>query len=341
MGSRALGRLLDTATGARLLELCERADSRRSNLVRVLTYHRVPRHFEAHLDFLASRYRVVGVAELLEALRGGDPLPPGAVMVTFDDGYREVGEVAWPALRRRSLPATLFVPTAYPDQPHRTFWWDRIEAALDATPRREALETPVGPVALATAADRRRACSRLKHHLKTLHHDEAAARADEWAAALGVPGARVAPILGWDDLRRLAGEGLSIGAHTRHHPFLNRLGPAAAREEVTGSLDDLRSRMGDALPIFAYPDGRYCQAAIEALQAAGVEAAFTTRRGTNDLRDAHPLLLRRINVSPDADVTVLRARLVHSSVRLNRWRHLFDPQPALRGLAAGPIAGGG
>jgi peptidoglycan/xylan/chitin deacetylase (PgdA/CDA1 family) len=321
--------VIGSRAGERLLALLESAESRRSNLLRVLTYHRIldPLAFEQHMRHLASRYHVTPMGALLDAILHNRPLPSRSVMITFDDGYREVGEVAWPILKRLALPATLFVPTAYPGRPGHTFWWDRLEQAFDDTVRRDLLATPIGRLPLATRGDRAKACSRLKRYLRTLHHDDARRHGEAIGRDLDAPPRPVPGILEWDDLRRLAGEGLVIGAHSRTHPVMSRLSAAAARLEILGAQEDLRRELGEAPPVFCFPDGRYDRPVLDALHEAGIVVGFTTRRGTNDLRVADPLQLRRINVGPTAGLPVLRARLIHSSVYLNRWRSLFDRQP--------------
>jgi peptidoglycan/xylan/chitin deacetylase (PgdA/CDA1 family) len=85
----------------------------------ILTYHSIddsgspisvrPEAFRSHVSWLASG--AVDVRPLDEIL-GGDP-GEAAVAITFDDGFRNLAETAWPLLRRHGLPATLFVPTAH------------------------------------------------------------------------------------------------------------------------------------------------------------------------------------------------------------------------------------
>lgn len=336
MARRLARTLLDSAALAPILSVLERVDSRRPNLLRALTYHRLDDAgaFERQMRHLADRYNVVGAGAVLQALRGGGRLPPRSVLITFDDGYPEVGEVAWPILRRLGLPAVLFVPTAYPGDLGRPFWWDLIEDGLRGTPRRDVLDSPAGALPLGTAAQRRRACSALKRSMKSLHHDQARERAESIARELappipppGAPGTTPPQRLDWDALRRLSREGLTMAPHSRTHPFMDLISAAEAHQEVAGSLADLRRELGTApLPIFSYPDGRHGPGAVAALRSAGIVAAFTTRRGTNDLDADEPLTLRRINMSAHADEALLRARLVHSSVYLNRWRRLFDRQ---------------
>jgi peptidoglycan/xylan/chitin deacetylase (PgdA/CDA1 family) len=66
--------------------------------------------FARQMDFLARRRRVV---DLDTAVSGRVGSGPPAVAITFDDGYRNVLEVAAPILERHAFPATVFVPTAY------------------------------------------------------------------------------------------------------------------------------------------------------------------------------------------------------------------------------------
>ena len=103
----------------------------------VLAYHRIdediggmsvsPRDFRAHLDWL-DEHRVEVVP--LEAFSIMDGTRPRAAL-TFDDGYRSVADVAWPELRARGLPATLYVVSRTLRDGHR-FSWDTTTAGADA-----------------------------------------------------------------------------------------------------------------------------------------------------------------------------------------------------------------
>lgn len=92
--------------------------------VLVLMYHRVgaarnaweeryaiePQRFAAHLSALeAAGMRAVAASALVAWLEGGSPLPDGAIVLTFDDGFRGVGEHAHPLLQRLGWPYTVFL----------------------------------------------------------------------------------------------------------------------------------------------------------------------------------------------------------------------------------------
>ncbi len=68
--------------------------------------------FEAHLDYLAEHdYRVWPLARIVETLRRGEPLPERTVAITVDDAYASVYEEAYPRLKERDWPMTVFVAT--------------------------------------------------------------------------------------------------------------------------------------------------------------------------------------------------------------------------------------
>ncbi|MBC7359362.1 MAG: polysaccharide deacetylase family protein, partial [Desulfacinum sp.] len=71
-----------------------------------------PALFERHMAYLVRRgFRVVSLEEIYGALTGGLSLPDRSVAVTFDDGYADNYENAWPVLERLGIPATVFLVT--------------------------------------------------------------------------------------------------------------------------------------------------------------------------------------------------------------------------------------
>ena len=115
---RALGEAVD---GASIHE----NDVGRS--LRVLMYHKVndlwpnpttvPVHvFEEQMARLGELgYRPVSLDQVRDHFVHGAPLPVGAVLITFDDGYRDNLVNALPILQRHGFPAVVFVPLAFLD----------------------------------------------------------------------------------------------------------------------------------------------------------------------------------------------------------------------------------
>jgi peptidoglycan/xylan/chitin deacetylase (PgdA/CDA1 family) len=94
--------------------------------IRVLMYHRVdrissydqlnvtPERFESQMAHLAQHHRVIGLRQAVDALQSRT-LPGNAVVITFDDGYKDNLVHAYPVLKRYGLPATIFVTTHFCD----------------------------------------------------------------------------------------------------------------------------------------------------------------------------------------------------------------------------------
>jgi peptidoglycan/xylan/chitin deacetylase (PgdA/CDA1 family) len=319
----------------------------RPNLLTVLTYHRVdeprrrpdlhpgllsatPDELDRQLAFLAGTRHPVSLDELLDVRRGRSELPPQSVLVTFDDAYRDFAEHAWPIARRHCVPVTLFVPTAYPDHPERSFWWDRLHLALASASPRGRVTTPAGELRVASAEERSHAHRTLRGHLKTLPHAAAMAAVDDLVAELGGP-APAPTVLGWDELRRLREEGVTLAPHSRTHPMLDRLPAADVDQEARGSWTDLEGAVGPVPPAFAYPSGQHDPGVVDTLAEAGYSVAFTTERGNNDLERPDWLRLRRVNVGSSTTLPLLRAQLLPVALPPGRRsRRPSSPGPRAR-----------
>ena len=305
-----------------IVRALERVDRDRPDVLPVLTYHRVaepddthypglisatPAAFVEQVDALRKRFTFVSLQAVLDRLAGGGPLPARSILLTVDDAYRDFAESVWPVLRPRTVPVVLFVPTAFPDRP-MPFWWDRLYAALIATDRSEPLDAGDGPtVPLATRADRIAAFRTLRGRLKSLDHRSAMAEVDRIVGWLGDP-ALPSSVLGWDELRLLAGEGVTLAPHSRSHPLLERIEPSELDDEIAGSRSDLVREIGAAPAAFAYPSGSHSDVVAARVEALGIQAAFTTVRGVNDLRRADRTRLRRINVGGRSSPALIRAQ---------------------------------
>lgn len=302
--------MLERAGILRALETIDRADDR----VAILAYHRIddpaadpdlepglvsatPEGFREQMELIATRYRAISVDDLVRAREGGRRLPRRAVLLTFDDGYRDFQEHAWPILRRFGIPAALFVPTRFADAPSPGFWWDRLHAALRRTKERVLSIEGVGTIPLGDAIQGRAAYRRLRSHVKSLPHGDAMAFVEETVARLAeVPSLH--RVLGWDDLRALAREGLRVGAHGAEHALFTRLNPEALREDLARSRARIEAEIGpDAHPpVVAHPasacDARVCAA----VEAAGFRLGLGGRRGIERTPFANPFDLMRLPV---------------------------------------------
>ena len=314
-------------------------------MLRVITYHRIgepadtpdldpalvsatPEAFARQMEHLRRWYRPLALPEIIEAFRTGQPLPNRSVHVTFDDAYRDFRELAWPILRRFEIPVTVFVPTAFPGQTMRSFWWDRLHRAdLDgaSTSWSKRLE---GVVAIGEGAGNGRASKALlRDVLRRLPPEMAESIMCEAFLENGSSreggGAHAlqAPVLSWDELRELQDEGVTFGAHTQHHVALPCVDLASIRQEIRRSLDDLTRELGDGPWSIAYPYGMCNVTVARTAEEEGCVLGFTCEDGLNRPGFTDPLRLRRSNITPRTSPPVFAIRMLPWCASLDRWRH--------------------
>ncbi len=106
--------------------------------VPVLVYHKFSRRtsdrmtvredaFEEQMAFLKRNgYRVITLDDLFDFLDRKRPIPRKSVVITFDDGWRSMYEIAYPILKKYGYPATLFVYTDLIHSSGPTLDWGKI-----------------------------------------------------------------------------------------------------------------------------------------------------------------------------------------------------------------------
>lgn len=241
-----------------------------------------PRTFERQMSFIASAYNVLPLTEIVHRLESGGSFPPRAVAITFDDGYMDNFTMALPILRRYDLPATVYVLTDAIGDGWR-FWIARLRFMLLSTKRAEVTLGELGTFELRSTSGRLQSVGRLLRALKRTGPAARSGHLERLARETGIteaPAAAAGWMMGWAELREMAGAGIEIGAHSRTHPILPRLSDAEVRDEVAGSRRVLQQGLDRPVEHFAYPNGGGVpnhDARVQRLvQEAGLRSAVTS-----------------------------------------------------------------
>jgi colanic acid/amylovoran biosynthesis glycosyltransferase len=158
-----------------------------------------------------------------------------------------------------------------------------------------------------------------QHARSRLPHAEAMAVVDRVCAqAHALPSEN--QVLSWDELRALATDGVSLGAHTHSHAALTRLPLAEASAEITRSRDEIHEHTGIRPVAFAYPFGDHNREVAACARDAGFAFAVTCLDGPN-YRGGDPMLLRRINITQRTTPGLFALRLTAAGMSFDRWRH--------------------
>ncbi len=100
------------------------------------------------------------------------------------------------------------------------------------------------------------------------------------------------PLMDDAQIRDWLAAGQQIGSHTLTHPWLSRISPAAAREEIFGSKRALEDKFGRRIDHFCYPYGDWNEAVQDLVMEAGYRTACITKRGVNTPAES-PFALKR------------------------------------------------
>jgi len=239
--------------------------------------------FERHLDWIGRHFEYVPLDDIGEHIASGRPFDRPVAAITFDDGYQDVYEHAFPVLRRKGIPATVFVVS---DLVGTTFWQvhDKLYQlfakafAVWRNPDRE-LATLFAAAGLPTDAAGQQALASpfmaVSWMLPTLAMADVRRVMDGLEAAVGNGFQPIPRTLGWSELAEMQRAGITIGSHTRHHASLPTETPARVADELEGSKRILEQRLGRPVVHFAYPGGQFTPAVVEAVARAGYRFAYT------------------------------------------------------------------
>lgn len=282
----------------------------------ILTYHRfsevedgrstTAHAFAEQLAYLKANYNILPLSRIAELVAKGETIPPSAVAVTIDDGFSDSYDIAFPLLKRYSIPATLYVVTDFVDG-KAWLWTDKLRYLTQQAPAHSTTVQFLDhnlTIDLDGPASRLSAASRVNSILKSLPDTLKESALTEIADCFQIelpqlPPAAYSPVT-WDQVQEMESGGIEIGSHTITHPILPNTTDEQLDRELRGSRARLEEVLDHPVKLFCYPNGSFDQRVVSAAAQAGYECAVTTEPGLN-----HPqsnlLQLRRVPADLDID----------------------------------------
>ena len=264
-----------------------------------------PAFFERFIRGLRrTNVDLVSLDEMYRRLTQGD-LSRRFLCITFDDGYRDNREFAYPVLKRYEVPFAIYVASSFADKLGE-LWWLALEAVVSRN-NLVALRMDQRDVVL-TCDSVREKYDVYQHLLGWLRQrrtdQELRQIVRELAARYRVDLSAYCTELcmGWDEIAGLAADPLvTIGAHTVNHPILSQVTDQAVRAELENSRAVIEASIGRRPQHLAYPVGDRNAAGCREFQIAaelGFKTAVTTRPGAVFAAHAdHLTALPRISIN--------------------------------------------
>jgi peptidoglycan/xylan/chitin deacetylase (PgdA/CDA1 family) len=338
MSTRQLAALM---LGSRAGQFLGRRSADGSGSLRILAYHRVldadpsdfaydegvisatTEAFYHQMDFVRRNFDVLTFRELHAIEMEGKDWPRRALIITFDDGYRDNYTQAFPVLRQMGLPATIFLATGHIGR-SRLFWWDLIAYCVKHARRKVVTLQQVSsaPINLTTPAGRQEATSTILRWVKQAPDEIKNRFLDRLGRDLDavVPDWLAGGMhLSWDEVKQMADSGIEFGSHTVTHPILTNVDPARLDEELIESKKTIEQQLGRDCTVLAYPVGgrqNYNESVKAAVQRAGYHYGVSYAVGVSAFCEYDRYDLPRIHVESDQTLSLFRAELMFPSLML-------------------------
>ena len=254
----------------------------------------------ALLEYVRDRFEVVGLNSLMQRRSGSKPL----AAVTFDDGWRDNFDLAFPLLRELDIPATVFVTTGKIGDCSPL--WQQVlgsafrTATVEPGPAAHRLRRAIG------LEDTRTLDMRCYHETvrawKTLPACQREPLLLRACGDLGPAAGKHRLFLDEDEIREMSRGPVVFGSHGVSHSALPQLERPAMQAELAQSKKRLQEILGSEVDMLAYPYGDSSPEVVQEARRAGYRIACTTQ-GKRVGPKEDPLRLSRIVPGWDAGRT--------------------------------------
>ncbi len=339
---RALGELYSVSGLSRF---------RHQGRVIVLTYHRVvpqkvvkrehiqpgmyvlEESFAAHIAYLREHFTILSLDELLDLWRTNQVKSDRSYcVITFDDGWRDNYQFAFPILRRYAVPATIFLATDFIGTT-RWFWPDRMMLVLErarAQTSAPAIRDEVSAMLADTVGVRQSAddgsflslksgrpidSGTIIELCKEVKVDEIEALIDRLGCVLGMdlPSERV--LLDWTEVCEMASQGVSFGSHSCSHRILTNIPLLEVSRELIESRNAMLQHGVTPSSAFCYPNGNFNPGIQKLVRESGYRAAVGCEIGLEGERPGDPYALKRVSLHEDSSSSDPLLALALSGIR--------------------------
>ena len=297
----------------------------------IVTYHAVvdtllPVHdwcfidknsFEEQMHYLKNNFDILPLKEaniLGNKAKHEKPI----AFVTFDDGYQNNYDIAFPILNEIGIPATIFLNTKFVDTDD-TIWFCKINHAIEKT-KKHFFEWKGNHFKIDSMRDKVLASAILQEKLKKLPNKQLQQEVQNirflLEDSLDNPISVDSPyrILGSHAINKMTKSNLiEFGAHTHSHAILSQLSKQEKEKEIQDSVSHVEHLTNCPCRFFAYPNGScsdYDDESINIIKLCGVNSAVTMIPGPNFT--STPLMqLRRYGIGGNTNITNFKVIVHH------------------------------
>jgi len=236
--------------------------------------------FDEQLKYFSDNFTSISLSEYNLTRHQIENNNKNYVTLTFDDGYADNLEVAYPIIKKYNLHCAIFICTKIFNDASN-YWWDSIINAFKASKIKSLNLTDLNVKCLnKNYTDIRELLYALWSN--NLYKDKLLL--DE--IVLRLLNGEKEPLVGHlteEQIIKLYNSGIDIGAHTVNHPDLTSLSLKEAKYEIEKSKSIMKDILGAEIKGFAYPAGFRNEEVVKLVDDLNFEYAVATDAGVNCL----------------------------------------------------------
>jgi len=264
-----------------------------------------PEQFDNQIRFLSKKYNVISLDTVAACITDQRPFPPKAIVLTFDDGYRD-NYLAYQILKKYDVTGTFYIVTECIGNKNALWLFEviyRINTTNKATlnivlPDIEIRFSLASPHEKTQAI--RKTTEAIKSNTLEIRENIMCQLRDQLDDISDFEDNSSSVMLSWEQVKEMHANGMTIGGHTMTHLNLPNAAFEDAVTEISGCKETIEQQTGSEARHFSYPNGGnydyYNDAIIKAVKDAGYMTSTTSKNGATSMQN-NLLELKRIRVT--------------------------------------------
>ena len=258
--------------------------------VLVIMYHRIgakkddwsfetlsPQDFERQIDYFCRNFQVLSLDEIAQYIHQEKSLPEKAVVITFDDGYRDNYLHAYPILKKYNVPAIIFLTSGHIGS-DKLFWWEKVSYIIHHTAFSVLDLDELGYYNYQALENRSLTSLIICNHLKELPEEKKSIWIEKLSnkCQVTVPdGLGKDLFLSWEEVKEMSNDNIDFGAHSVSHPIMTNISLEQAKDEIVQSKKTIEENIAKEVYAFSYPNGNFNPELVRLVRDNGFTVAVS------------------------------------------------------------------
>jgi peptidoglycan/xylan/chitin deacetylase (PgdA/CDA1 family) len=245
------------------------------------------------MKYIAQSYPVISMDFLIQNFDKWKNIPDDSFVITFDDGWIDFHDVAYPILSKSKVPATVYLTTGFASS-KCSYWQERLSNLLTQILANKKVflkkdniismpEINLKLKDLISKSEGMPVIFKFIDYLKKFTNDKILKTISDLEESLKVHSIMISEdehrsFVNWDELKSIKDPNISFGSHTVNHTILTNEQPDVVKDEINKSKEIIEKETGRNVLHFCYPNGNYNDG-IKRIVSKSYKSACTTNSG--------------------------------------------------------------